>query len=308
MRIPVNIPALLSIFANSIVPILVIAAIGFLLSRYLHADVKTFSSLIFYILSPALIFNTLVTETLGADEFARLSLFTVGIISAAGLVSFILTWPLRLAGPERNAFVIVGMFGNAGNYGLPLVLFAFGQDAPARATVYLVVHVILLYSFGVLLASSGHSGWRAAITRVLRVPHLYAIAAATLVMVTRTTLPDAIMRPVGLLNSAALPMMILLMGMQIQQSARPERPIVVGVATGLKLVVMPVLALGLAALMGLTGADRQAAVIQAAMPAAVMITVLAVEFQTAPAFVTGVVFLSTVLSPLTLTLFIALLQ
>ncbi len=108
--------------------------------------------------------------------------------------------------------------------------------------------------------------------------------------------------------SSLLPMMILLMGMQIQRTAVPERPSVVGVATIIRMVVVPALAIGIAALMHLTGPDRQAAVIQAAMPAAVMITVLAVEFQTAPAFVTGVVFLSTLISPLTLTLLIAWLQ
>ena len=61
-------------------------------------------------------------------------------------------------------------------------------------------------------------------------------------------------------------------------------------------------------LLGLTGAARQAAILQASMPAAVITTVLALEFDAAPAFVTSVVFVSTLLSPLTLTLLIAYLR
>jgi predicted permease len=201
------------------------------------------------------------------------------------------------------------MFANAGNYGLPLVFFAFGQEALTRATVYLVIHVILLYSVGIVLMSSGgEGGLRAALRNVARVPHVYAIAAAGVVMLTGAMVPEPLMRAVGLLNNAALPMMVLLMGMQLERTAFPERPALVGLATAVRLLVLPLLALGLAYVFGLTGADRQAAVIQASMPAAVMITVLAGEFQAAPAFVTAVVFLSTVLSPLTLTPLLALLQ
>ena len=117
----------------------------------------------------------------------------------------------------------------------------------------------------------------AALRNVVRVPHLYAIAAAGVVMLTGTTVPEPLMRAVGLLNDAALPMMVLLMGLQLERTAFPERPALVGLATAVRLAVLPLLALGLAAVFGLTGADRQAAVIQASMPAAVMITVLAGE-------------------------------
>ncbi len=300
---------LLSIFANTILPIFGVAAVGFLLSRYLQADARTLSRITFNALAPCLIFNTLVTSTLNLGDLWRMALFSACIITAAGVVAWLVSRPLRLDQGTSSAFVAVAMFANAGNYGLPLVLFAFGQEALTRATVYLVIQVILLYSVGiVLMSSSGAGGLRAALKNVLRVPHIYAIAAASAVMLTGTAVPEPLMRAVGLLNDAALPMMVLLMGMQLERTAFPERPALVGLATAVRLAVLPLLALGLAALFGLTGADRQAAVIQASMPAAVMITVLAGDFQAAPACVNAVVFLSTVLSPFTLTPLIALLQ
>ena len=76
----------------------------------------------------------------------------------------------------------------------------------------------------------------------------------------------------------------------------------------LSLVVTPLIGLGVAQAIGLAGAARQAAVLQTAMPAAVVTTILALEFDTAPSFVTSVVVASTALSPLTLTWLISWLQ
>lgn len=299
---------LFSVFANSILPILIIAALGYILARNTHADVRTLSVMTFNILSPALILNTLITSTISPIEFGRMAGFTFCVIVVAGLVAWLIARALRLDRQATSAFITVAMFANAGNFGLPLILFAFGPDALTRATVYFVIHVILLYSLGILLASSGKLGWQQSFKQVLRVPHFYAIGVAIIFMFIKIPVPDGIMRSITLLNNAAFAIMILLMGMQLQRAKMPARPIVVGIATALRLIVLPILAFGIALLFGLTGPDRQAAVIQASMPAAVMISVLAVQFESAPDFVTAVVFISTILSPVTLTVLVAMLQ
>jgi predicted permease len=79
------------------------------------------------------------------------------------------------------------------------------------------------------------------------------------------------------------------------------------IANGVRLIAAPAIALLLAVPFGLTGVARQVGVLQAAMPAAVMTTVLAAEFEVEPEFMTAVVFSSTLLSPLTLTPLLAFL-
>ncbi len=299
---------LLSIFANTMLPIFVIAAVGFWLARSLKVDVSAVSRIIFRVLSPCLVFNSLVTAQLSAAEFGRMALFAVCMMLIAGALAWLASRTLRLDRPTTSAFVALGMFANAGNYGLPLVLFAFGQEAMTRATIYYVMQLILTYSLGIMVMSSSRGGLREALLGMLRVPHFYAILAAFAFLVLKVPVPTLVLRPVGLVAGAALPMMILLLGMQFEKAAVPERPALVGLVTGFRLVMLPALALGLAVALGLTGVDRQAAVIEASMPAAVIITVLAVEYQAAPAFSNAVVFASTLLSPLTLTLLIAYLQ
>jgi len=102
--------------------------------------------------------------------------------------------------------------------------------------------------------------------------------------------------------------MLLVLGMQLERHTKPEHPAAVATAVALSLLMAPLLAFGLSALLGLEGAARQAAIIEASMPAAVATTVLALEFELDANFATSVVLFSTVLSPFTLVVLIAWLQ
>ncbi len=299
---------LLSIFAHDVLPIFIVAAIGFALARVFQTDVRTLSKVAFNALSPCLVFHMLVSSPLGAADFARMTALAVATVLGIGAIARVLILPMRLERPVATAFLIVVMFSNSGNYGLPVVLFAFGAPALAQATVYFVTNAVLTYTVGVFLASAGRRTARQALQGVLRVPAVYGVAAAALVLATGTTVPLAVMRPVELLSGAALPVMILVLGMQLERGAWPPHPGLVGLAALLSLVVTPLLAFALAEVLGLEGAARQAAIIQSGMPSAVLTTILALEFEVAPSFVTACVTLSTVLSPMSVTLLIAALR
>ena len=299
---------LLSIFADDIVPIFAIAGIGFLLARHFDASVKTVSKLSFNALSPCLVFDQLVTSHITGSEFGRMALFCVLLTAAMGLAAWLAAIPLRLDRQTFSSFLLVVMFSNSGNYALPVVLFAFGRDALGYASVYFVTSATLVYTVGVLVAASGRRSVRRALMGVARVPAIYAVVAAGVMMLTRATVPLAVMRPISMLSDAALPIMLLVMGMQLERAVRPTHPTAVAVAVGLSLLVGPIVGVGLSSLLGLTGPARQAAILLASMPAAVVTTVLALEFDLDPSFATSTVFVSTMLSPFSLVLIIAYLQ
>lgn len=296
---------LLSIFANDVLPIFIVAAVGFAVARVLKADVRTLSRITFNALSPCLVFHLLVTSSLSASDFIRMMALAVLVIVGIGLVARLVTLPLRLDRALTSAFLIVVMFSNSGNYGLPVVLFAFGRDALAHATVYFVANAVATYTLGVFLASAGRRSIGQAARGVLQVPAVWGVVAAGTVVGLGIPMPPAIMRPVELLSGAALPTMILVLGMQLERSAWPDRPALVALAGALSLVVTPLLAVGAAQLLGLTGVARQAAIVQSGMPSAVLTTILAIEFDVEPSFVTACVMLSTLASPITVTLLIA---
>ena len=297
-----------SIFADDILPIFLVAAAGYLRARHTGAQVKTLSAVSFNVLSPCLVFDQLVQSRIDSSVFGRMFVFCILLTAVMGLVAWVAAAPLRLNRQTFTSFLLVVMFSNSGNYALPVALFAFGREALAYASVYFVASAIVTYTVGVGVAASGHgSVWRA-LAGIVRVPALWAVAAAGLIMVTRTTVPLAILRPITLLSEAAIPVMLLILGIQLERAALPDRPAAVGVAVALSLLVGPLVGIGLTLVLGLTGLARQVAIVGASMPAAVITTVLALEFDLDPSFATGAVFLSTILSPFTLVLLIAYLK
>jgi len=297
-----------SIFASDILPIFVVAAAGFALARRFGANVKTLSTVAFNALSPCLVFDQLVTAQISGSQSLRVAAFCVLLTLAIGIVARLIALPLKLDRTTLSSFLLVAMFSNSGNYALPVVLFAFGKEALAFASVYFVTSAILIYTAGILVAASGHGSVRSALVRLFTVPAIYAVTAAVIVLATGTTVPTAVMRPIGLLSDAAIPIMLLVLGMQLERAVMPKHPVAVGAAVTLSLAVAPLVAFGLAALLGLTGAAKQAAIIEASMPAAVITTVLALEFNLDAGFSTSVVFFTTLLSPITLVMLIAYLQ
>ena len=297
-----------TILLDDILPIFVVASIGFLLARRLHVDVKSLSRVTFNALAPCMVFSLLVSSRVSSGEFGRIVAFTVLLVAAIGLVARVAAIPFRLTRPQLAAFMIVVMFSNAGNYGLSVVLFAFGREVLARAAVYFVTSALLMYTVGTWLASSGHRGGRAALRGLVRVPAVWGLAAAALVVSTGVELPRAVSRPIGLLGDAAIPSMLLVLGMQFEKGVRPERPALVALASALVLLGSPLLGFLLAPALGLTGPARQAMLVESAMPSAVITTIVALEFDVAPRFVTSVVVVTTLASPLTVSVLIALLQ
>jgi predicted permease len=302
------IQTLLAIFASDILPVFLIAGAGFLLARYSDVSVRALARVIFNVLSPCLVFTLMVTSTISLTDFGRMALFCVLVTAACGAAAAVAGRALRLDRTALVAFILAVMFSNSGNYGLPVIMFAFGRDALAFATVYFVTSSILMYTLGVFLAASGRRSVRESIVGVARVPAVYGVLAAAIVLMFGLTVPVPIMRPVQLLTDASLPMMILVLGMQLQRATRPDRLAPIVAAVALCLFVTPAIAIALAYALPLTGAAFQAGIIQASMPAAIVTTIIALEYDVAPSFVTNVVFASTLLSPLTLTALIAWLQ
>jgi len=293
--------ALITTFANNLLPVLLLSGAGFLLGKFLTVDPRTLGRVIFYLFSPVLVFNLLMKSDLNLEQALITILFTLLLMVILAGLAVLLGKVLRLERSLILAMVLTVAFGNHGNYGLPLVSFAFGEQALAYATVFFVTTSILFNTVGVLIASLGHMDLKNALPGLFRIPTVYAAGLAILFRGLHLTLPLSLARTVELAANGTIPLMLVLLGLELTrvQWANSKRAVATSVL--IRLIAAPAIALTLAALFGMGGAVRQANVVQASMPAAVSTTVLASEFRLEPALVTAIVFVSTVLSPLTLT-------
>jgi malate permease and related proteins len=146
------------------------------------------------------------------------------------------------------------------------------------------------------------------VLNMLKLPSLYAAIAAFALRGLNVTTPDFISKPVALVGNAAVPVLLLLLGMQLARTRIRGDLTLIGIATFIKLVVTAALSIGLAGAMGMTGLTRAVCVTEASMPSAVTTIMMSIEFEADPDFVTSVVFLSTLLSSITLTLTFAFLR
>ncbi|HEX4998300.1 MAG TPA: AEC family transporter [Terriglobia bacterium] len=299
---------LVSILLTDIVPIFLIAAIGYLIGRRLQTGAQVLASLAFNVLSPCLIYTQIVTSSMTGADAGRMAAFCVLLTGSMGIAARIAAGGLKIEGKTRTGFLLTVMFSNSGNYALPVIFFAFGKEALSFASVYFVTSAIVVYTAGVFIAAHDGRNPLRTLAGILRVPALYALAAAFIVVITHTETPALLMRPIAMLSDGAIPLMILALGMQLQRATFPRRPAIVLTAVGLSLLLSPVIGTALASLLGLEGVGRNAAIVVSAMPAAVVTTVLALEFDLDANLVTSVVMLSTLLSPITIVLLIAYLQ
>jgi len=299
---------LLPIFYTNILPIFVVIGMGYALGRTLRLEVKPVSRVAFYVLAPCLAFSSLIKNRIHGDELGRIAVFVTLITIAVGILTWLMVRTLRLSRPVESALLLSTMFVNCGNYGIPLNLFAFGEAGQARAIMYLVVSSTLVNTIGVYLAARGRATGSQALRNLVKVPLIYAVLLAGAVSLTGATIPAPLFNAVDMVGKASVPMMLLILGMQLARTSVTRDLGNIGLATFIRLIVAPVLAFGLAAVMGLRGVTSQTMIVEASTPTAVTSTILALEFDARPDLVTSVVFLSTLLSPLTLTVVIALVK
>ena len=296
-----------SLFANNILPIILIAGVGYLLQRTLRIEPRPLSRVIFYALTPAFIFSLLASTEIGADDILRMAVFTIIVMVVVGALSYAVSRVLKLESLTAAAFILTATFINSGNYGLSLNSFALGDTGLLWASIFFVTSSMLVNSVGVYIAAVGRVSPKEALVGLLKVPSVYAIPLALLLRISDIVLPLALWRPIELLGSAAVPSMLILLGMQIARTGLPKRKELLFASAGLRMFASPLIAWFVASLVGLSGVGRQAGILESAMPTAVLTTVIATEYDVEPEFVTGVVLVTTLISPFTLTPLMAIL-
>ena len=292
---------MVGLFTHNILPVVLAAAAGYVLAWRMKVDPRPVSHAAFYVFAPCLVFRIILDSALPGDALLRMAAFTtlslLLLAGATALVARRLGW----SRPLTAAVVLVVFLPNAGNFGLSVSLFSFGEPGLAQASVFFLTSSVLTFTLGVAIASLGRSGPRETLRGMLRVPAIWAVLAALVVARAEWALPVPVDRTLELLAQATIPVFLVLLGMQLYGKglAGPWGP--VAFAGGMRLLGGAAVGLLLANGLGLADAARQAAVLQSAMPSAVITIVLATEYDAEPALVTSVVIATTLVCPLTLT-------
>lgn len=313
------------VFYTIVLPVLLLAAVGFVIQRRLGLDMPTLSRMNFYFTAPGMVYFSVVSSKVNADQIVQVVGFTVLLLGVIAAVTLLASRARGLPGDRRNVLVMTTLMYNAGNYGLPLQELAFRSAGLSAEAVSLQVFVVLAQNFlgftlGVFLAASGHPNrrWRENLMQIARFPSVYALVAALATVQVRSWLgqaaPDVawwcspLWYAAGQLRQAYVPLALATLGAQLALIPHGGSDYPVKLSIILRLAASPLLALGMIYWLDIHGFTAQVLLISASAPTAVNCALLCLQFQNYPNFAARVVFYSTLLSPATVTPVIFLAQ
>ena len=297
---------MLNIFVNVVLPVFLVAGLGFAFEKRFRPQIAPFNQLSLFILMPALIFQALLPVDFRSEEPLRVTAFAFLLAVAMLAIAFVIARIARLDRATSSAFMLTAAFPNLGNYGLPVVVLAFGQSGLAIGTLLLAVQSVYGLSLAVVIASSGNSTLTGSFRQMLRQPIIYAVAAALVLNLTGVTLPTFVLSAIALPAQASIPVMLLVLGMNLAGTSRIERPTLVGIAVVTRLVIGTIVGWLLIEALGIGGVARGVLLVGSAMPTAVFTILTATQFSARPRFVGDVVVASTLVSIITVTAVVAI--
>ena len=296
-----NIGGIFLVFLNVVTPVFILVVIGYFVGPRLKIDARSLSRTAYFVFIPACVFNIISEAKIDSELALRMLSFILVTQIAVALLGFLVGKALRQSREITAAFVLIATFGNVGNFGLPLIVFRLGETARTFATVYFVATVFISFIICVGVASWARSGGVTAVFSVFKTPALIALIPALVFNITDVEVPIFLSRLSGLLGQAMIPVMLITLGVQMGEIPKIKINFNVFAASTVRLIGGPVLALLIVPYFGLEGLERSTGILQAAMPAAVLASIIALEYKLLPEFVTTTVLFSTLYSIITLT-------
>ena len=137
---------------NVMGPVVLIVAVGWFAGSKMAFDVSTLSRLAFWVLGPAFVFDVFSDADLQGDVALRLLVAALAGMAAGAAVGIAAARPLGLRGARRDGVTMTSAYGNVGNAGLAISVFAFGDSAVPAAALLMVIINISGILLGVALA------------------------------------------------------------------------------------------------------------------------------------------------------------
>lgn len=286
-------------------PVVVIVAAGAVLGRWKSVDAQHLSTLAFWLLGPAFVLDVFGDAEIGSDVLVRLAAAALVAMLASALAGWLLGRTAGFVGDRRAASVMMATYGNVGNAGLAISVFAFGEAASATAALLMVLINGVGMVVGVASGSITSDGLGVALRRALLAPVTVAAFVAVALNLGSVELPLVAERSLGLMSDGLIPMMLVTLGVQLASTGWPSLEADFGVVASSKLLVAPAVAYLAGRWFGLSGMDLGVLTVQSAMPPAVFCVVVSLQYNLEPARVVRTVSAVTLAALMTLPVVLA---
>ena len=282
---------------NITAPAFILAAIGFgWVKLGFEYRVEFVTRMAMTLAVPALIFVALMNIAVEPQAIAALSM---AAFVAYGIVMVGIFAVVKLTRLDLQTYLAPLIFGNTGNLGLPLALFAFGDVGLGYAVVVFAVMMILSFTIGIWMVAGAGS-----FKRVVREPLVGATLLGALFLWRGWETPQFLTNAISLIGQMAIPMMLITLGVAVArlETKAMTQAVILSVV---KLVICATAAWAAARWFGLDPVAAGVLIVQVATPVAVTSYLVAEKYGADAQSVAGLVVASTLLSVLALPLILA---
>lgn len=290
---------------ETIIAILLMIILGYVCRRFdflKTEDTQTLNKIVVYIAIPSLIFMAMYNADLSnIRTFGTITLTCITVGLTSGFLAYIFTRFRGYPSKTRWGVVAASTLFNSGFLGYPVCLGVFGVAGLVRAAFYDLGSTILFISFGIFFLILFGGSYRDMVKRSVLFPPLLAVILGILANLTHLPLGSVIPSTLNYLSGAAIPLIMMSLGLSLEFKGIKEYYDVASFVSVLKLVISPLIAVVVVGLLGLSGLDRTVAIVEAGMPSAMFSLVLAVTYDLDIKVTAACIFLSTVLSMISIT-------
>lgn len=276
-----------------VMPLFVVAAVGYFYGSRVRPEMRITNQLVMDVFMPALIFHVMVQENFHPVQYLNLVVAGALLMLGSGVVAFFFS---RFIGFSWRAFVPPAMFSNWANLGLPLYVFALGEQALGAGIMLVVVGNLLCFTIGTFIYSGKLSGFE-----VLRTPIIIAVLLGALINGLNVRLPQFIDLPLEMLGQVAIPMMLFSLGVRLTRVTWNDSKSGLVMAAFCPIVGMA-LAIALCQVIPMSPLHQQILVLFGALPPAVINFMLAEQYGREPESVASMVLIGNIASVVTLPL------
>lgn len=278
------------------------------MGKFTNIENAPLSQIAMTILSPALIFGYLANSELTKNELLTIILAVILFT----IVMIILTAAIFIFFKKQESLkpiLLATIFPNTGNIGLPIILFAYGEEGLSIAIVIFVINLVLMYTLGVYIASlyQDQGNWKKGFWKIIKLPTTSAAFLGLLFNILNISVPKFLDEAINLVGSAMVPIVLLILGIQLSRTKITGSINTTIINSTIRLIGSPLVMIGIVLLLKIKGEMAEVLVLQNAMPTAVIMSVIAIDYNTKPEIITNTTFFSTIFSFATIAVLLQLL-
>lgn len=294
---------MLGVFIEIIVPVFILIGIGVMLHRIFQFDLYTLAKVNIYFIVPGFIFLKLYETAFSLALFLKVLTFFSILIVVLYLVSALISQLFGYSRSVRASFTNSILFYNSGNYGVPVNDLVFKHDPFAMSiqVIILTFQNILTFSWGIFALKTVEGSKISALLGYFKMPVLYAMLLGIGFNLLDVKVPTFVLIPADYIADSMIAIALLTLGAQVAQLRLSKNLAVVYVSLIIRLLLGPLIALGIILVLGIDGVTAQALFISSAMPTAVNSAIIAQEYENEPELSAQIVLASTVFSMITVT-------